>query len=235
MKVHVPGFPTEVSDPIELPDIAELLMYPAFQAIDADNFLKHATDFQRYLFGKVPIRNDRKYVLIRSGVWLLEPNSRSHVMTSGGWHIDGVADDCHVCPDERVFILASPCSALTEFNLNPLEVESEPGESRKHFMNKIAREPEKYGVIPRMIEPGRIYTFENHLHRAIDPKRIEFRYFLRVRETDSAGNKSTPIKDLFIHDVGGPDRINIHYDANKISIYYPRSMQRAPQQYTAAS
>ena len=224
MKVHVPGFPTEVSEPIELPDIGELLLYPAFQAIHADDFLKHATSFQRYLFDKTPIKNDRKYVLIRSGVWLLAPNTRSHVITAGDWHIDGIVEDCHLRPDERVFILQSACSALTEFNLNPLEIESDPSEPRRKFVNRIAREPEKYGVIPRKIEPCRIYTFENHLHRAVNPRRVEFRFFLRIRETDAPAQKSTPIKELFIHDVGGEDRLNVQYDINKLSIYYPQPL-----------
>jgi hypothetical protein len=225
MKVHLPGFPTEVSEPIELPDIGELLMYPAFQAIHADDFMKHATDFQRYLLGKTPLRNDRKYVLIRSGVWLLEPNTRSHVSNAGTWHIDGIADDSHTRPDERVFILSSPCSAVTEFNLNPLEIDSDPAETRKNFANRIAREPDKYGVIPRKIEACRIYTFENHLHRAVDPQRVEFRYFLRVRETDEGASTVKPIKELHIHNVGEANRVNIEYHANKLSIYYPQCLQ----------
>lgn len=229
MKVHLPGFPDEVSEPIELPDIGELLMYPAFQSIHADDFLKHATGFQRYLFHKIPVKNDRKYVLIRSGVWLLEPNSRSHVKTAGDWHIDGNSDDCHINPDERVFILSSPCSALPEFNLNPVDIESDPTEIQRHFTRRITLDPEKYGIIPRKLDPCRIYTFENHLHRAVDPQRIEFRYFLRVRETNSPANRSVPIKELFIHDVGGADRLNVQYGADKLSIYYPHCLQGSSQ------
>jgi hypothetical protein len=221
MKVHLPGFPTEVSGPIELPDIGELLIYPAFQGIVADDFYKHATDFQRDLFNKVPTRNDRKNVIIRSGVWLLRPGTRSHVNRLGDWHLDGGSNDAHRQPDERVFILSSPCSALTQFNLHPLEVESPPEETFVQLGNRISKDPKKFGVIGRSIEPCRIYTFENHLHKAVDPSRIEFRFFFRVRETDQPGFQTDPVKRLVLKDGSGQEHPNIEYGPDTVSIYYP--------------
>jgi hypothetical protein len=216
MLVDIPGFPTEISEPIELPDIGELLMYPAFQGIDADNFQKHATDFQRYLFSKVPLRNDRQYVTVRSGVWLLEPGTRSHTNYTGDWHFDS---------DPRVFILSSACSALTEFNLNPLRIESIPGESTVAFVNRIGRSPEAFGIMGRKIEPGRIYTFESHLHRAVDPKRIEFRFFIRIKETDDPPFSTGPVQRLFLRSINGPTRLHVEYSADRVSICLPQSLR----------
>jgi hypothetical protein len=210
MTVHIPGFPTEVSNPIDLPDIGELLMYPAFKGINADDFLKYATEFQRYLFNQIPLRNDRKNVIVRSGVWLLQPGTRSHVNNTGDWHFDS---------DPRVFILSSPCTALTEFNVNPLEIESEGDETLTNLANRLSKSPEKFGVIGRKISPCRIYTFENHLHKAVNPERIEFRFFLRVKETDDPALLRSPVKQLFLRTVDGPERLHIEYGPEKLSIY----------------
>jgi len=212
MIVNIPGFPSEVSDPIELPDIGELLMYPAFQGIAADDFLRYATDFQRYLLGRVGLRHDRRHVIIRSGVWLLEPGSRSHVNNTGDWHFD---------VDPRVFIMSSPCSALTEFNITPLEIESSESETSTALANRIGRQHDRFGVIGRKIEPCRIYTFDNHLHRAVNPRRIEFRFFLRVKETDEPPFERQPLKRVSLRMVDGPSRLNIEYDDDRVSIVRP--------------
>lgn len=212
MKVHIPGFPSAVSEPIELPDIGELLMYPAFSGISGEDFLKHATEFQRYLFNRIPLKNDRKNVLVRSGVWLLKPGTRSHVGNTGDWHFDS---------DPRVFILSSPCSALTEFNLKPLVIESSADETRVALSNRISLSPETFGVVGCKIDPCRIYTFDDHLHRAVDPKRIEFRFFLRVKETDEPARTTAPIRRLHLRTVDGPEQPHIEYGAGKVLIYFP--------------
>ena len=198
-------------------------MYPAFQGIGADDFLRCATDFQRHLFNKIPLKNDKRYVIVRLGVWLLRPGTRSHVNHHGDWHIDGGSDYDHLHPEQRVFILSSPCSALTEFNLNPLEVESSPNETLTDFYKRISTAPEEFGVIGQAIEPCRIYTFANHLHRAVDPKRMEFRFYLRVRETDAPDISTTkPLRTVSLRDAGtGVERRHIEYSQDKVSIYYP--------------
>lgn len=224
MIVRIPGFPTEVSDPIELPDIGELLMYPAFQSISADDFVKHATCFQRYLLGRIPLRNDRKNVIVRCGVWLLEPGTGSHVDAVGEWHFDA---------DPRVFVLSSPSSALTEFNANPIAVDSNEGETRKELGKRINRTPTRFGIVARKIEPCRVYTFEDHLHRAVSPSRIEFRFFLRVKETDELPQLTTPLKQLFLRKAGKPERLNIDYSSDKVSIHVPLAL-RARKGITAA-
>lgn len=218
MIVRIPGFPSEVSELIDLPDIGELLMYPAFQGIAADDFLKFASDFQRYLLGRVSLRHDRKHVIIRSGVWLLEPGSRSHVNNTGDWHIDS---------DPRVFILSSPCSALTEFNITQLEVDTSTGETLTALGNRLARHADMFGIIGRKIEPCRIYMFDRHLHRALDPKRIEFRFFLRVKETDEPPSERQPIERLSLRMVDGPLRVNVVYENDRVSIVRPSVCLRA--------
>lgn len=215
MTFDLPGFPVEVSAPIELPDIAELLISPAFGQIAADDYRKYATEFQRSLLDQVPLRHDRTYVVIRSGVWLLEPGTRSHVANLGGWHCDD---------DPRVFILSSACSALTEFSATPLSVEAAPSECLRDVVQRIRISPERYGIVGRPIEPARIYTFDRHIHRAVDPKRIEFRFFLRVKETDEPPEETRPLTKLTVKTVNGPVRPNIEFRGGMIYVYIPDSM-----------
>src|SRR5262249_15853199 len=147
---------------------------------------------------------------------LLEPGTRSHVNNSGDWHIDS---------DPRVFILSSPCSALTEFNVNPLEIESEGDETLLGIVNRISRNTKEFGVVGRKLDPFPVYTFENHLHRAVDPKGIEIRFFLRVKETDEPAYERAPKKHIDLRTVGGTKRIHIEYGHEKVSIYFPQSMK----------
>jgi hypothetical protein len=223
MRVRIPGFPAEVSGPVELPDIGELLMAPAFQGILADDYRKHATQFQRCILDRLPLKHDKKYVVVRSGVWLLSPGMRSHVNREGNWHIDSHNEHDYLEPEQRVYILSSPCSALTEFNLNPLEIEIPSDETRTRLCARLCADEMKYGVIGRPIEPCRVYTFTNHLHRAVDPKRVEFRYFLRVRETDvPEAFKKAPIRSTSLRDARtGVESPHMEWGARKLSIYYP--------------
>lgn len=226
MKVRVPEFPTEVSSICELPDIGELLMYPHFHGISAERYRRYASDFQKKLLDCVPIEHARKNVLIRSGVWLLRPGVRSHVANTGDWHIDGVTDNDHIYPRERVHILSSPCTCLTEFNVFPLEIESSENETRRQFTARLRRNAGTLGVVGRSIEPCRIYTFENHLHRAVEPQRIEFRFFLRIRETDEPPFTTEPLKTVMLSDLVQNAQIgHIAYGDGALTICYPEQLQ----------
>jgi hypothetical protein len=66
---------------------------------------------------------------------------------------------------------------LTEFNLNRLEIDSQPSENRRAFVHRVCQDPRKFGVVASKIEPCRIYSFENHLHRAVDPQPWNFGIF----------------------------------------------------------
>jgi hypothetical protein len=220
MKLIAPGFPREVGHQIDLPDIGELLFAPFFQGISADDYLNYATDFQKSLFARVPLRNDRRYVTVRSGVWLLEPGTRSHVNRFGDWHIDGLLNKGF---RERYHILSSSCTALTEFNCNALEEEFMEGETYNGILNRLAKEARIRG---QAILPNRIYTFDDHIHRAVDPGRIEFRFFFRVQESDDAPPTAfTPLPRLKIRCcLTGTDLLNIEQHADRVSITMPRNL-----------
>jgi len=226
MKVRIPGFPSSVGISLGLPDIGELLMYPHFQGIGAEDFRKYATQYQKYLLDCLPLRNDRKNVLIRSGTWLLEPGTRSHVTGAGDWHVDGVTDHDHIQPLERVHLLSSPCQALTQFNTTPLEIDSDPNETRVQFSSRVRRNADAFGVVAQAIEPCRIYTFENHLHRAVEPERIELRYLLRVRETDVQPFTSEPLKTISLQEVVSRTNMpHMEYGPDGVFLRYPKRLR----------
>lgn len=60
MQVVLKGFPTEISDKIELPYNAELLTYPQFLDCPAEEVWKYGTDFQKKLLSMAPLRNNKK-------------------------------------------------------------------------------------------------------------------------------------------------------------------------------
>lgn len=229
MLTVIPGFPSNVSMPVDLPDIAELLLQPAFQSASPETYRRYGTEFQRNLLDQVPLKNDKKYVIVRSGVWLLAPGTRSHVSGEGDWHIDsaGYSDNDveHLLPAQRVFILSSPCTALTEFASEEFRAERPASETRQQFIRWLYRDGHTAKIIPKAIEPGRIYEFSNHLHRAVDPKRLEFRFFLRVRETDEpTPMASRPLKRLEIRSAGSTDRwTNVEYTDQGVLLHWPTS------------
>lgn len=222
--IIIPGFPPCLSGQIDLPDMGELLLSPAFQNIEAEDFMKSATGFQKELLSAIPLKHDRKYVSVRMGVWLLQCGTRSHTDGAGDWHIDGHhpqgLDRDHIVPCERVFIMSSPCTALTEFNDTELSVPAQEDESRNSFINRVRKTEIHHQLAPRAIQPCRIYEFDRHFHRAVEPKRIEFRFFIRIVETDSACKLRLPLKNVSILDLATSQRhVNIAYELDRVSIF----------------
>ncbi len=225
MTILLPGMPN-ASDRIEMPDIAELLVSPAFQDIDADSFIKQASSCQREIFWRTPLKHDKKYVTVRVGVWLLQPRMRSHVLGEGNWHIDGSdntgTDDEHIRPLQTVHILASRCSGLTEFSSVEMEVPTAGVETRNGFINRLRNSGIVNKLQPASIEAERFYTFDRHIHRIKEPQRMEFRFFLRVVERDVAPKNLGPLQTVLVRDLRRQMSIpNVIYDADTVAIHLP--------------
>lgn len=180
------GFPTDISDYIELPDMAELLTFPFFSGCQIDTFLKLCSPFQRKLFNNAPIRGDKKNIHVYSVVKVLSPNL-SPVHKEGGdpyaWHID---QRNLTNPQNRFHLLISDCHSRTEFNTNSkIEIENiNKFEKFTQFNEYINVNQATLGLQGRKIEPNRFVSFEDHIHRAVPADRMEFRFFFMVEETD---------------------------------------------------
>lgn len=195
MRFTLPGFPDEISAEIELPDFAELLAYPMFLRASPETLRSHGTDWQSRLLDLTPFRHDLPYRTVTTGVHIQSPGYRTLVGPSSahdrphmGWHFDGSREDDHLTGAERVFLMESPCTSLTQFNELPVEIDVERDvlEDRNQFTRYLMKHASSLGIRGRAIPPGRIVTFTNHLHRPVVPRRIEFRFFWRARESSLA-------------------------------------------------
>lgn len=230
MEFIIPSFPTEISREIEMPDIAELLSYPIFHCASVKQFMKESTEFQRQLLSNVPLRYDRNYIVIQSCVHIQTP-TRYSSLTNGspdfGWHIDSDDSDpeAYLKNPDRVFLLSTKCDSMTEFSENEIVINT--GDDR--FLdftgiNKYIRDNfESLDVIGKKMPSNRIVTFENHLHRPTHPKRMEFRYVFRVRETNQPYDENIGSVKVFNN---WDSLLNQHVtqimrEDNKVTIFYP--------------
>jgi hypothetical protein len=192
MRFTVPGFPDEISADVEIPDMAELLTYPMFLRASPETVTTHGTDWQRLLLDLTPFRHDSPYQTISTGVHIQSPGYRTLVGPSSahdrphmGWHIDGPGDDDHVTAAERVFLMESPCTSLTQFNESRIDIDVDADllRDRDELTRYLIANAAALGIRGRAIPPARIVTFTNHLHRPVVPRRLEFRFFWRARES----------------------------------------------------
>lgn len=227
-KLILPGFPTEVSSKIEMPDIAELLLYPMFWRTDVELFRKHATDFQKKLLDMCPLKNNKRHVIIFSSVQILDPMKRLFTNAIPGtgreWHIDGLGDGGLWTPSETVHFLIGHTTSPTEFTKNPLSFDIPNDWGKGRFNAYINEDPVFQTIVPQPIELGRIYTFTHHVHRAVPTKGIQFRYTWRVRETDQDKIEHQLSKVSHVNDLELQKKVpNIAFGSDHVKVYVPRS------------
>jgi hypothetical protein len=192
MAITIKGFPTEIGEYIELPDIAELLCYPFFFDNYVEDIMKHGSPFQKYLVDKTPLRNDKKYISCRAEVKFIYPRARSVTgydrPDKDGkvfeWHIDSDEDqDLYAEDNDRVHLLTSANSCMTDFNQDEFTIDFDGSKSYGEFHNYL-KDNCAHLIIPKTIEPNRIVTFSNHLHRANESSEFELRFVFRLVETN---------------------------------------------------
>lgn len=216
----------EVGKELELPDIAELLFVPMFMGADVEDAYKYGGEIYRKFLDLTPLKNDKKYVTLTSYIQYLDP-SIDTIKFLNCWHIDG-SNSIFTC-DERNHFLISDATCRTEFIENDvlvdLPVSAQYNSSANSYLNDNA---EKFGFIPKSIEPNRFVTFTaHHPHRAVKPKRREFRWIFRVTESDDKqANPEGISKALnntsyaFVDDKKLP---NIEQTKNGVFIFDPKS------------
>lgn len=229
------GYPTEISEEIVLPDLAELLQMPTFFDNSPEDVYKYGTDFQKMLMDKTPLRNTKKTISVLSEVRLLYPNFRSctgvrsTVQGAGDeWHIDCEENEnegkLHIFDEPRdiVHLLSNEVSCLTEFNLHEQEIDWKAEPTTANLSAFIDHLFANNLVEAKAMPANRIVTFTNHLHRAVDPKRIEFRYMWRVVETDRE-RPAAPYQPDYVTTVTGLNGTVPHLkrDSEKVTIYLP--------------
>lgn len=237
-KIQIEGFPAEVSEQIEMPDIAELLLYPMFKRADIDLFRKHATDFQKKLLDMTPLRNNTKYATVLSTVTIMDSSKR--VVTRGNleddkreWHLDGQGERDDLWETrETLHLLLGHTTDTTEFNIKPMEFDVPSHWDRADFKRYINSEQVYRTLVPQKMELGKIHTFTNrHIHRAVPTSGIQFRYTFRVRESyrnePRISVKEQMPEAFYVNDVslGNNAVLNVAFGSDHVKIYVPSSFK----------
>lgn len=175
------GFPDVSPEVIELPNIAELLFYPSVCGL-AEDVYKKAPDFYKTLLDKAPLQNNKKYVTVASQLQFLHPGVRTNPNTPGfvieddQWHYDA-----HI---NHIFISEASCS--TEFNVKPMLLDIDERVDLAVLSTYIHQNQEKLGIQTKRIPHNQFVTFDiQHMHKATQPTQIEFRFFMKIVESDT--------------------------------------------------
>lgn len=178
------GFP-EMSSPIEMPSIEEILYLPMFQIADIDMVYKEGGETYRRLLDQAPIKGDRKYIGVWGYLQFLRPNAVS-ISYDSRWHIDSNKTAFGSEEEDRYHLIVTDCTALTEFNTNPITLTVNEEIFNMPKMDQyIGNNADILGFEPKKIEPNRFVTFTpHHVHRAIEPSVPEFRFALRIVESN---------------------------------------------------
>jgi hypothetical protein len=201
MKYLVQGFPEEISAELHPPELDEMIRAPLFMRAPLESVLEHGTEWQKRLLDATPFRHDKKYAMVSCGVHIQAPGYRTLAMGGGGvdrphqdWHIDGERPDDHLQEEERVFLLQTPCSSLTQFNETAFELDAPESvvEDRGRLTAYICERAVQLGLRGRSVAPNRIVTFTNHLHRPVVAREAEYRFFWRARESDQVEPSPAP-------------------------------------------
>lgn len=182
----VPGFPAGVGQWVAFPGLAELLFMPFFRRADADVFLRQAAPFQRALFELAPREGGYRYTYVDSSIQLLHPAVTALGTRSGHgimeWHVDGFS-----AAGDRPSVfhaICSACTAVTEFNAEPLTIEA-PAEASIGWLNEhFSQHAQDLGLSPRKMPAQRFVTWTTHVHRSTQATEREFRFFFRITESD---------------------------------------------------
>lgn len=177
------GFPTRVSDYIELPSIGELMTMPFMKCVSLEKALIWGTEFQKSFLAKVPFTYTKNYISVSFSVQYLTPTS-SPVMNifklDKEWHID--AHGSFEEEDTIYHILMNECYSKTEFNTHSFITNAESPTALNKMLN-AEHHPIHKLLSPQEVEANRIITFTNNdIHRAKRPPKPEFRFFFRAIE-----------------------------------------------------
>lgn len=224
MRYSINGFP-EISEAVEMPSIGELLVAPMLSFATPEEVRQYGSAYIRDLFDKAPLKNDRKYVFVNSVIQFLTPNVRTiaNQAKEGGnnWHMDAFSLSAER-PD-RYHILFSECTALTEFNTVPFTLDMEDTDSPIVVNNYINENEDALPMVGKKVPPCTFASFTTHLHRRTTPQCNEFRYWLRIFETDTypEQRKGTPYRNTsFVVSAHG-----MRYAGKNDAVFYPNIEQ----------
>jgi hypothetical protein len=171
-----------ITDEIKLPRIEEIIRaFPFYQQGDLWGLYKYGNVDLIKILDSVPLTNKFKYISVDMKVQLLSPNVTP--APRGNWHFD--ANGFREEDESIAHLLVSDTTSLTEFTTEEI-VLNQFDESSSLLDVELYMNQNTDSFSPVAIQPNRFVSFNGarHLHRAVRAKGQEFRFFLRVLESN---------------------------------------------------
>ncbi len=185
---------------IEQPSVEVLKNTPALWNASLDDAIKYGGELTRAALGAMNLQFDRKYIVVDTKVHMLMPDMCPAIPN---WHSDGVPRGAQLLPeakeppnifaqeemtDSRFHLLVTGEHCLTEFLDGPtlLDVPAEPDTGLYSMVNEQVRQlikDDKRKVITApSCTPIEFDWYD--IHRGVESTGHEWRYLIRVTETD---------------------------------------------------
>jgi hypothetical protein len=199
--------PLAVSRTIEQPSMAEVKSTPSLWQASLADALRYGGDLARAAIGAMNLRHDRAHVVVDTKVHMLMPGFSPAIP---GWHTDGAprgeslnplgtgapnlfAQEFTAEPNfaaqevrrpHRFHTITTGFGCLTEFVAEPVAIDV-PDAPTKKLYSVISREVERIKPATRKLVSCQATEFDWwDLHRASIATAHEWRFFIRVTETD---------------------------------------------------
>lgn len=191
----------KIGKKIEQPTFDEIKSTPALWNASLDDAIRYGGDLTRSSIGAMDLKFDKKYIIVDTKIHMLMPNFYPAIT---GWHTDGVPRGKELSPtskdkpnifeqenmsDTRFHLLVTGQGCLTHFLSDRniiLDIPSEPDYSLYKVIDKQIKEK---------IDSGKLQSYEIpsctsvefdwwELHTGIKATKHEWRFLIRVTETD---------------------------------------------------
>lgn len=204
---------TQVSPYVEIPRMEQIITdFPFVKNASFEDLYRFGGSDLKFFLSQVPLQHKHAYISVNMEVQLLFKGRTTAPRSN--WHFDGLSfmeqdeTNCH--------LFVSDCSARTEFLAEEIQLEhftqQTPLTDVEIYMNKNLDR-----VKPKMMEPNRFVTFnELHFHRPVRAEKTEFRFMIRVLESNHV--KPRPYEDaLMRHTQVFDDQM---HDYSKVDLRY---------------
>lgn len=186
---------------IEQPSVSEIKNTPQLWNASLDDALKYGGDLTKAAIGAMNLRFDRKHIIVDTKIHMLMPGMYPAIPS---WHTDGVPRGSKRRPDSkgapdilaqeemspsRFHLLVTGDGCLTEFIRRPvsLHVPDEPSPVLYKMVNDQIEqliETDEWTTVS-MIPSCTVWEWDWWtLHRGVKANHHEWRYLIRVTETD---------------------------------------------------
>lgn len=200
MRVLFNRNPLKFGKTIEQPQQDEIKNTPQLWNASLDDALKFGGDLTKAAIGAMNLKFDRKYIIVDTKIHMLMPGFYPSIPS---WHTDGVPRGKELRPDikgvpniyaqedmapSRFHLLVTGEGCLTEFVAQPiiLDCPNEPTTDLYKFMNEEIEELKGNEGLNIATTPSCQAVAWDwwSIHRGVQATKHEWRYLIRVTETD---------------------------------------------------